>query len=125
MGLSVSGWRPPARRVGRHRCPEASPQFVPRAHPSRTHPCACISTERVSRSPSSKGRCRRPSSRVAFALLPRYVTPAPTRNISDPVRAARNLRKPGEGLRRSEEHTSELQSRLHLACRLLLDKFVL
>src|SRR3989449_1310192 len=26
------------------------------------------------------------------------------------------------GLKRSEEHTSELQSRLHLVCRLLLDK---
>src|SRR2546422_8001103 len=31
------------------------------------------------------------------------------------------LRHPG-GLRRSEEHTSELQSRLHLVCRLLLEK---
>src|SRR2546422_7455203 len=30
------------------------------------------------------------------------------------------LRKPGTG--RSEEHTSELQSRLHLVCRLLLEK---
>src|SRR2546422_1384816 len=30
---------------------------------------------------------------------------------------------PGTGrLRRSEEHTSELQSRLHLVCRLLLEK---
>src|SRR2546429_3240434 len=28
----------------------------------------------------------------------------------------------GEGKRRSEEHTSELQSRLHLVCRLLLEK---
>src|SRR2546429_3922272 len=28
----------------------------------------------------------------------------------------------GEGLERSEEHTSELQSRLHLVCRLLLEK---
>src|SRR5687768_17915517 len=27
-----------------------------------------------------------------------------------------------EALRRSEEHTSELQSRLHLVCRLLLEK---
>src|SRR2546422_6231620 len=27
-----------------------------------------------------------------------------------------------EGYRRSEEHTSELQSRLHLVCRLLLEK---
>src|SRR2546429_5811927 len=29
---------------------------------------------------------------------------------------------PGAGRRRSEEHTSELQSRLHLVCRLLLEK---
>src|SRR2546422_4279547 len=28
----------------------------------------------------------------------------------------------GEALERSEEHTSELQSRLHLVCRLLLEK---
>src|SRR2546422_6802052 len=28
----------------------------------------------------------------------------------------------GESLKRSEEHTSELQSRLHLVCRLLLEK---
>src|SRR3989449_2352513 len=30
--------------------------------------------------------------------------------------------KPAEGIERSEEHTSELQSRLHLVCRLLLEK---
>src|SRR2546422_8766250 len=29
---------------------------------------------------------------------------------------------PGVGRHRSEEHTSELQSRLHLVCRLLLEK---
>src|SRR2546429_4265463 len=29
---------------------------------------------------------------------------------------------PSPGQRRSEEHTSELQSRLHLVCRLLLEK---
>src|SRR2546422_2791456 len=29
---------------------------------------------------------------------------------------------PGSGPGRSEEHTSELQSRLHLVCRLLLEK---
>src|SRR2546422_4469251 len=29
---------------------------------------------------------------------------------------------PAWGVRRSEEHTSELQSRLHLVCRLLLEK---
>src|SRR3989442_8046130 len=36
-------------------------------------------------------------------------------------RAARRLLR-GGGLRRSEEHTSELQSRPHLVCRLLLEK---
>src|SRR2546429_4138424 len=35
------------------------------------------------------------------------------------ARPARRLPRP---LRRSEEHTSELQSRLHLVCRLLLEK---
>src|SRR2546429_4089216 len=30
--------------------------------------------------------------------------------------------RPAPGARRSEEHTSELQSRLHLVCRLLLEK---
>src|SRR3989449_7864204 len=41
------------------------------------------------------------------------------------VDAAGNIfgRRPGtENLPRSEEHTSELQSRLHLVCRLLLEK---
>src|SRR2546422_8131276 len=31
-------------------------------------------------------------------------------------------RQPAPGRTRSEEHTSELQSRLHLVCRLLLEK---
>src|SRR2546422_3164952 len=33
-----------------------------------------------------------------------------------------NLQCPSTSLKRSEEHTSELQSRLHLVCRLLLEK---
>src|SRR2546429_9736447 len=33
-----------------------------------------------------------------------------------------SARHPGVRPRRSEEHTSELQSRLHLVCRLLLEK---
>src|SRR2546422_8559538 len=32
------------------------------------------------------------------------------------------LTEAGMGAKRSEEHTSELQSRLHLVCRLLLEK---
>src|SRR5687768_18282267 len=52
--------------------------------------------------------------------------------VLDAVRVIRVLlhrdhepRQPGDSLRahrRSEEHTSELQSRLHLVCRLLLEK---
>src|SRR5687768_18202303 len=37
-----------------------------------------------------------------------------------PIR--RQRRYPGASAKRSEEHTSELQSRLHLVCRLLLEK---
>src|SRR5712675_2576330 len=39
-------------------------------------------------------------------------------------RAARSAARPRSAFaaRRSEEHTSELQSRLHLVCRLLLEK---
>src|SRR2546422_4586432 len=40
-------------------------------------------------------------------------------NISSPQQLGKVL---FEDLRRSEEHTSELQSRLHLVCRLLLEK---
>src|SRR2546422_7833675 len=39
----------------------------------------------------------------------------------EPGRRGADLRRPGSPSR-SEEHTSELQSRLHLVCRLLLEK---
>src|SRR3990172_10624633 len=39
-----------------------------------------------------------------------------------PTRCNEWARSPGKSCRRSEEHTSELQSRLHLVCRLLLEK---
>src|SRR2546422_9061090 len=38
------------------------------------------------------------------------------------VRSGTHSGAAGRGDRRSEEHTSELQSRLHLVCRLLLEK---
>src|SRR2546429_5178724 len=41
------------------------------------------------------------------------VLPLPKRSYATPTRGVRS---------RSEEHTSELQSRLHLVCRLLLEK---
>src|SRR3712207_7257261 len=56
------------------------------------------------------------------ALVEPRPDPAPSRSgdprghrrLSDPLRWARNVR--------SEEHTSELQSRQYLVCRLLLEK---
>src|SRR2546429_5409199 len=46
--------------------------------------------------------------------------PARDRDAGGVLRRARLLARVGD--RRSEEHTSELQSRLHLVCRLLLAK---
>src|SRR2546429_7438707 len=46
---------------------------------------------------------------------------APFRSISPTGRPV-SIEASSAGLPRSEEHTSELQSRLHLVCRLLLEK---
>src|SRR5439155_2696752 len=48
--------------------------------------------------------------------VPRTCRPAPPCSSTGPARTARCR------TRRSEEHTSELQSRGHLVCRLLLEK---
>src|SRR2546429_4320648 len=42
--------------------------------------------------------------------------------VVENVATKRSARTMGLDLKRSEEHTSELQSRLHLVCRLLLEK---
>src|SRR2546422_1098135 len=51
---------------------------------------------------------------------------APARERREHVRGEATAAQPrlerGDRGRRSEEHTSELQSRLHLVCRLLLEK---
>src|SRR2546429_3635302 len=60
--------------------------------------------------------------------ISRRVTPARCESLRSPAISGRlpvhGLRWAGcsNRLRRSEEHTSELQSRLHLVCRLLLEK---
>src|SRR5439155_4502068 len=73
--------------------------------------------------------CRRP-----LAPCPLYGTPE--RGLRRPARGPRRVSPPSPGARpsqpeppraplrgrRSEEHTSELQSRGHLVCRLLLEK---
>src|SRR2546422_2548334 len=57
----------------------------------------------------------------SFLTLPRTFS----RLSQAPLRLCRPCKRPVRGCRRacrSEEHTSELQSRLHLVCRLLLEK---
>src|SRR3712207_8971949 len=65
------------------------------------------------------------SLRQVTADPPRRTRPDRARRVSDRDRADCTPTQtcvPGSGHRRSEEHTSELQSRQYLVCRLLLEK---
>src|SRR5687768_18045469 len=67
-----------------------------------------------------RGACREVRRQLRVWLQEVHRTapsPPPVRTAA----ASRSTREP-PGVRRSEEHTSELQSRLHLVCRLLLEK---
>src|SRR2546429_1845399 len=55
-------------------------------------------------------------------LPSRVPSPRASRGGTPPRRPPGAPRERRPGRRRSEEHTSELQSRLHLVCRLLLEK---
>src|SRR2546422_7360078 len=58
-----------------------------------------------------------------FRSLRQGDEPQPLRRLRGRgVRGGHAGRRQGPQPRRSEEHTSELQSRLHLVCRLLLEK---
>src|SRR2546422_4809696 len=61
---------------------------------------------------------RRPPRSTLFPYTTLFRSPVPSPSAS-PSSARRSPAWTG---RRSEEHTSELQSRLHLVCRLLLEK---
>src|SRR5256884_7126316 len=57
----------------------------------------------------------------AIQSLPELRVSEPALRLSPPSSPGR-VRRTSHFPRRSEEHTSELQSRLHLVCRLLLEK---
>src|SRR5438445_2717381 len=57
--------------------------------------------------------------RDAFSIVPEYLTSA---QDADPAAPSFMDRYSGTIENRSEEHTSELQSRQYLVCRLLLEK---
>src|SRR2546429_2619413 len=64
--------------------------------------------------------CRESCARTAAEEICRR--PTNSREATMKIPLAVGLRTAEAGARRSEEHTSELQSRLHLVCRLLLEK---
>src|SRR5258708_23877631 len=63
---------------------------------------------------------RRPPRSTLFPYTTLFRSPVHEPAVADPVATAE--RKTYDGLARSEEHTSELQSPDHLVCRLLLEK---
>src|SRR2546422_6142109 len=67
---------------------------------------------------------RRPprSTLFPYTTLFRSTSHAQPTLIANAKRRATNIRFRAASSFRSEEHTSELQSRLHLVCRLLLEK---
>src|SRR3712207_7909869 len=67
---------------------------------------------------SPRGALRRRRHRLLGPLLRRYVG----RRAAAPGRRGGRGRVVAVGAARSEEHTSELQSRQYLVCRLLLEK---
>src|SRR5687768_18182806 len=69
------------------------------------------------------GRAATPPPSPAPAQARRQARPAPRRKTRVwPWAILGGLLLGAPGVARSEEHTSELQSRLHLVCRLLLEK---
>src|SRR6266550_6892443 len=87
----------------------------------------CVSDNNTRRRSASQGRAqaRAVRSRAAVSGIAR-AAPEEMRAPGHRTGACRHraaiVRRAGAARRRSEEHTSELQSRLHLVCRLLLEK---
>src|SRR5258707_14857209 len=71
---------------------------------------------------------RRPPRSTLFPYTTLFRSPCATRNFSCAMNSSRSSRRCAAGSTwsattpRSEEHTSELQSRQYLVCRLLLEK---
>src|SRR2546422_2291328 len=95
--------------------------FVVHSQPIET----CIEfTERSAQSQSGQGTIAGPGKGRNVRpgrILEDYIVPSPCQRGSGSVKNRADQALVGRVMR-SEEHTSELQSRLHLVCRLLLEK---
>src|SRR5438876_1454377 len=65
---------------------------------------------------------RRPPRSTLFPYTTLFRSPMPPRSIAYFGERRSSSHSSCAGIRRSEEHTSELQSPVHLVCRLLLEK---
>src|SRR5690348_17760747 len=90
---------------------------------STLFPYTTLFRSRTDRPPARTGRTERErgttSARQGARLLESRLLPPPRAGRG---RQRRRGREPGHAPERSEEHTSELQSPVHLVCRLLLEK---
>src|SRR5687768_18182894 len=75
----------------------------------------------ISESIASSCNCPKTNKPRSMSGLSLSATPKPSRNWRNRDRKVSTF-EPTAPACRSEEHTSELQSRLHLVCRLLLEK---
>src|SRR3989442_4530407 len=93
---------------------------------STLFPYTTLFRSRIPRGGARRVARRASPARRARLLLPLRSLPLrPRRRARVVVQVGPRLREPPRGVGRSEEHTSELQSRPHLVCRLLLAKIIL
>src|SRR2546429_1671973 len=87
-------------------------------------PYASVARKRCARQPTGRASFARSGDRDSESRRPASPLLAQSCLIEDwPANARVGMQnEPCARLLRSEEHTSELQSRLHLVCRLLLEK---
>src|SRR3712207_8101085 len=74
------------------------------------------------RSPPPRSRAARRRLSTDSAVEPRLIGICPERRMCQPRKGIRKTSRLAAMRSRSEEHTSELQSRQYLVCRLLLEK---
>src|SRR5437016_11303841 len=90
----------------------------PRAVLNRNSICSCCRM-----APDSSLAAGRGSSRITRTSCPRHRSkPELSSGVKNCWKGLRNSRPPLARRKRSEEHTSELQSLTNLVCRLLLEK---
>src|SRR2546422_1396732 len=92
---------------------------VPEATPAAT---GTLKTTVVGRSGAEMSTTTVATDVPETSALMRRVASPPAGATASPEHAANSRREASATNGRSEEHTSELQSRLHLVCRLLLEK---